>query len=200
VTKLFVSKSAVAVFLILVIGISPTAYPLLPRHLTLVASLAVGIPSFFLALAPSTGPVTFDRFLHSVSNFAVPAGTAVGLGLVAGYLTALEVINLPLVEARTVATTIMLLVSLYLIVVLEASGRRRGTAVTALVLLLAGVYLAVTLIPFTRSFFALASPNLAIVLISAGGVLVAITGLVLTSDMFLPGGAQTQPSRMQGKE
>ncbi len=52
VTKLFVAKSMVAAFLILVIGISPTAYPLLPRHLTLVALLAVGIPSFFLALAP----------------------------------------------------------------------------------------------------------------------------------------------------
>ena len=198
VTKLFVSKSAVACFLILVVGISPTAYPLLPRHLTLVASLAVGIPSFFLALAPSTGPVTFDRFLRNVSNFSVPAGTAVGLGLVAGYLTALEVVNLPLVEARTVATTVMLLVSLYLIIVLEASGRKRGTAVTVLVLLLVGVYIAVTLIPFTRSFFALAPLSPAIVLISAGGVFVAIVGLVLSSDMFLPGGGAVAAPGSQG--
>src|SRR5581483_4478818 len=187
VTKLFVAKSTVAAFLILVIGISPTAYPLLPRHLTLVATLAVGIPSFFLALAPSSGRVTFDRFLRSVSNFAIPAGTAVGLGLVAGYLAALEVVILPLVEARTVATTVMLFVSLYLIVVLESSGLRRGTAVTALCLVLAALYVLVLLAPFARSFFALAPPNAAIVLIAAGGCLVAIGGLVLSSDSFIPG-------------
>jgi cation-transporting ATPase E len=194
VTKLFVSKSTVAAFLILVVGISPTAYPLLPRHLTLIASLGVGIPSFFLALAPSSGRVTFEHFLRSVRHFSVPAGVAVGLGVVASYLTALQVVNLPLVEARTVATTVMLFVSLYLIVVLEASGRRRGTAVLTLCLALACVYVAVLLVPFTRSFFALAEPNLAIVLIAAGGCLVAIGGLILSSDDFIPGHPQAQPA------
>jgi magnesium-transporting ATPase (P-type) len=193
VTKLFVAKSTVAAFLILVIGISPTAYPLLPRHLTLIASLGVGIPSFFLALAPSSGRVTFSRFLREVAHFSIPAGTAVGLGVVASYLTALQVVNLPLVQARTVATTVMIFVSLYLIVVLEASGRRRGTAVLVLCLALASVYVAVLLLPFSRSFFALAQPNLAIGLISAGGFLVAVGGLVLSSDSFVPGRGQTQP-------
>ncbi|MGZ4334618.1 MAG: HAD-IC family P-type ATPase [Gaiellaceae bacterium] len=187
VTKLFVAKSTVAAFLILVIGISPTAYPLLPRHLTLVASLAVGIPSFFLALAPSSGRVTFDRFLRSVGNFAIPAGTAVGLGVVASYLTALQVVNLPLVEARTVATTVMIFVSLYLVVVLEAAGRRRGLAVLVLCVALAAVFVGVLVVPAIRSFFALAQPSLAIVLIAAGGILVAIGGLVLSSDTFVPG-------------
>jgi magnesium-transporting ATPase (P-type) len=193
VTKLFVAKSSVAAFLILVIGIAPTAYPLLPRHLTLIASLGVGIPSFFLALAPSSGAVTFDRFLRSVAHFSVPAGVGVGLGVVASYLTALHVVNLPLVAARTVATTVMLLVSLYLIVVLEASGRRRGTAVVVLCLLLAAAYVGVLFFPFSRSFFALAQPNLAIVLTAAGGCLVAIAGLVLSSDAFIPGRGQAQP-------
>ncbi len=187
VTKLFVSKAAFAAFLVLSIGITSTAYPLLPRHLTLGASLAVGIPSFFLALAPSSGPVTFTGFLRGVSNFSVPAGTAVGLGVLSSYLAALEVVNLPLVEARTVATTVLIVVGLYLIVVLEASGRRRGTAVLALCLTLAAVYVAVLLVPFSRSFFALARPNLAIALIAAGGCLVAVGGLVLSSDSFIPG-------------
>ena len=190
VTKLFVAKSTVAAFLILVIGISPTAYPLLPRHLTLAASLAVGIPAFFLALAPSSGRVTFDRFLRDVSNFAVPAGTAVGLGVVASFLAALEVVNLPLVEARTVATTVMIFVSLYLIVVLEASGRVRGTAVLVLCVALAAAYVAVLLLPSLRSFFALAPPSVAIALIAAGGVLVAVGGLTLSSDRFIPGMGQ----------
>ena len=61
VAKLFVTKSAFAAFLILSIGLTPTAYPLLPRHLTLAAALTIGIPGFFLALAPSAGAVQLAR-------------------------------------------------------------------------------------------------------------------------------------------
>jgi magnesium-transporting ATPase (P-type) len=190
VTKLFVSKSTVAAFLILVIGISPTEYPLLPRHLTLVASLGVGIPSFFLALAPSSGRVSLDRFLRGVTHFALPAGVGIGFGVVASFLAALEVFDLPLVQARTVATSVMLLVCLYLIVVLEAAGRRRSTAVTILVLALAAAYVTVLVMPFSRTFFALAAPNLAIGLIVAGGCAVAVGGLMLSSDSYFPGRGQ----------
>ena len=56
VSKLYITKSAFAAFLILTIGIGSDAYPLLPRHLTLAATLTIGIPTFFLALAPSSGP------------------------------------------------------------------------------------------------------------------------------------------------
>ena len=56
VAKLFLTKSAFATFLILSIGLTPTAYPMFPRHLTLIASLTIGIPAFFLALATSSGP------------------------------------------------------------------------------------------------------------------------------------------------
>jgi cation-transporting ATPase E len=51
VTKLYVTKSAFAAFLILTIGMSSDAYPLLPRLLSIAASLTIGIPTFFLALA-----------------------------------------------------------------------------------------------------------------------------------------------------
>ena len=194
VTKLFVSKAAFAAFLILSIGITPTAYPLLPRHLTLGASLAIGIPAFFLALAPSAGPFRLQGFLRGVFNFAVPAGAAVGFGVLSSYLAALEVFDLDLVEARTVATTVMVVVGWYLIVALEGTGLRRGAAVTMLCLALAAAYVAVLLVPFARDFFALAPPSLPILLIAAGGCLVAIGGLVLTSDAFIPGrGAALSP-------
>jgi hypothetical protein len=58
VTKLYVTKSAFAAFVILTIGTSSDAYPLLPRHLSLAASLTIWIPTFFLALAPSSGAWT----------------------------------------------------------------------------------------------------------------------------------------------
>jgi magnesium-transporting ATPase (P-type) len=187
VTKLFVSKAAFAAFLILSIGIAPVAYPLLPRHLTLGASLAIGIPAFFLALAPSSGSFRLDGFLRGVLQFAVPAGAAVGFGVLSGYLAALEVFNLSLVESRTVATTVMVVVGWYLILALEGSGRLRGAAVFTMCLVLAGAYLAVLIVPFARDFFALAAPSLPILLIAGSASTVAIGGLAATSDAFIPG-------------
>ncbi|HET9289319.1 MAG TPA: HAD-IC family P-type ATPase [Gaiella sp.] len=198
VTKLFVAKAAFAAFLILSIGITPTAYPLLPRHLTLGASLAVGIPGFFLALAPSTGPFTLRGFLRGVFQFAAPAGAAVGFGVLSSYLAALEVFDLELIEARTVATTVMVVVGWYLILALEGSGTLRGAAVVTLCLVLAGLYVAVLLVPFARDFFALAQPTLGIVLIASGGVFVAIGGLVMTSDDFIPGRGTDRPLVARG--
>ena len=107
VTKLFVTKSVFASVLIVSVGLTPTAYPLLPRHLTLAATLTIGVPAFFLALAPSSGGYRIKGFLREVASFSVPAGTAAGLGVLSSYLFALNVLDLPLIEARTVATTVL---------------------------------------------------------------------------------------------
>jgi cation-transporting P-type ATPase E len=186
VAKLFVTKSTFAAFLILSIGLTPTAYPLLPRHLTLAATFAVGIPSFFLALAPSSGRLRTAGFLRDVSQFAVPAGTAAGLGVLSSYLFALQVLDLPLRDSRTVATTVLVAVGLYLVVVLEAGSRRRSAAVTALCLTLAALYLVVLAVPATRDFFAVAPPGAAVLLTSAAGLALAVGGLWLTDERFLP--------------
>jgi magnesium-transporting ATPase (P-type) len=187
VTKLFVTKSVFASVLIVSIGLTPTAYPLLPRHLTLAATLTIGVPSFFLALAPSDGPYRITGFLREVASFSVPAGTAAGLGVISSYLFALNVLDLPLLEARTVATTVLIAVGLYLILALEAAGRRRSTAVGALCATLGALYLAALAIPFTRDFFALAPPDAVIFATALGGASLAVAGLAVTSDAFLPG-------------
>jgi P-type E1-E2 ATPase len=187
VTKLFVTKSVFASVLIVSIGLTPTAYPLLPRHLTLAATLTIGVPAFFLALAPSDGPYRIVGFLREVASFSVPAGTAAGLGVISSYLFALNVLDLPLLEARTVATTALVAVGLYLIVALEAAGRRRSTAVGGLCAVLAVLYLATLAIPFTRDFFALAAPDPVVFATALTGASLAVAGLAVTSDAFLPG-------------
>jgi cation-transporting P-type ATPase E len=189
VTKLFVTKSAFASFLVLTIGLTPTSYPFLPRHLSLAAAIAIGTPAFFLALAPSSGPWTPKGFLRDVASFAVPAGTAIGLGVLSSYFFALNVINLSVVEAQTVAVTVLVTVGLYLIVVLEASGRLRGAAVLLLCLVLYALYWIALALPATRDFFELAVPNAAIILSSIGGVALSILGLFFTGERFIPGAA-----------
>jgi cation-transporting ATPase E/undecaprenyl-diphosphatase len=191
VAKLFVSKSAFAAFLVLSVGLTPIAYPLLPRHLTLAASLTIGIPGFFLALAPSRGSYSSAGFLRELARFALPAGTAAGLGVLSSYFFALNVLDLDVLEARTVATTTLVLVGLYLILALEAEGRRRSSAIGLLVVALLAAYVAVLVLPFARDFFLLAPPTLAIVLPAIAGASLAVLGLAALDPQFIPrvGGA-----------
>jgi P-type E1-E2 ATPase len=186
VAKLFVTKSAFAAFLILSIGLTPTAYPLLPRQLTLAASLTIGIPGFFLALAASSGRYSSRGFVRELVGFAIPAGTAAGLGVLSSYSFALNVLDLRIAAARTVATTVLVLVGLFLIVVLEATGRRRGAAVSVLCAALAAVYAVVLAVPFARNFFALAAPAPGVLVTALVGAALAIAGLTLVDERFIP--------------
>ena len=54
---LYLTKTVYAMLLALATGVAGFVFPFLPRHLTLVGALTIGIPSFFLALAPNTRAV-----------------------------------------------------------------------------------------------------------------------------------------------
>ena len=160
VTKLYVTKSAFAAFLILTIGMSSDAYPLLPRHLSIAASLTIGIPTFFLALAPSSGPWQPDRFVPEVARFAVPAGVMIGTGVVAGYLFALHDLDLSVGDSRTVALTTLIVCGLYLVLALEAGGsRKRSALVGGMCAVMGGLYVLTLALPATRTFFELTVPS-----------------------------------------
>jgi cation-transporting P-type ATPase E len=186
VAKLFVAKSAFALFLILSIGLTPQAYPLLPRHLTLAAALTIGIPAFFLALGPSEGLFRSKGFLFDVGRFAVPAGTAAGLGVLASFVFARNVVRLPLAEARTIATTVLVLVGLYLVLALEATSRRRAGAIGTLIAAMLVLYSVVLVVPGTRHFFALSGLGPGGVFDALAGAALAVAGLWLTDDRFVP--------------
>ncbi len=181
VTKLYVTKSAFAAFLILTIGTSSDAYPLLPRQLTLAATLTIGVPTFFLALAPSSGPWRPEHFVRDVAQFAVPAGALLGAGVVAGYLFGLHDLNLSVSDARTVAVTILVACGLYLVIALEAEGsRHRSRVVAGMCAVLAGVYLAGILLPFTRGFFALNALDVGMIVDAVFASVIAIAALALS--------------------
>src|SRR5581483_6246185 len=189
VAKLFVTKSVFAAFLIVSIGLTPTAYPLLPRHLTLAASLTIGIPGFFLALAPSQGGFRVRGFVRDVFRFALPAGTAAGLGGLSRYTFVYQVLDRSLEESRTVATTVLIVVGLYLILALESTTARRSAWVSVLCGVLAGMYALVLLVPFARDFYALAIPHPLAWVAAGAGAALAVGALVLTDDRFVPGWA-----------
>ncbi len=192
VAKLFVAKSVLAAFLILTIGLSPTTYPFLPRHLTLASALTIGIPAFVLALAPSEGPWRSDRFMRDVARFAVPAGVAAGLGVVAGFLIALNVLETSLTEARTVAVTTLILIGLYFVLILEgqgASARRLRWVSLLCGLMLVAYAMALSWAPASE-FFEVDRPNPFAFTAALLGAALAIGGLWITDDRFAPPSAR----------
>ncbi|HLM36079.1 MAG TPA: HAD-IC family P-type ATPase, partial [Gaiellaceae bacterium] len=186
VTKLFVAKSVFAAFLILSIGLTSEDYPLLPRHLTVAAALTIGIPAFFLALAPSHGDWRTGNYLREISQFAVPTGVAAGFGVLTAFLLSRNVFELSLESARTAATTVLIVVGLFLVLVLEATGVRRLRWVSGLVGAMLLLYVVVLAFPATRDFFMLVVPGFRILLASAVGATLAIGFLWTASERFWP--------------
>ncbi|MDN5790616.1 MAG: cation-translocating P-type ATPase [Micrococcales bacterium] len=87
VANLFVAKNAMSLVAILASALIATAFPFLPRHLTLVSTVTIGIPAFFLALGPNTRRYR-PGFLGRILRFAVPAGAVAGVAVITSYLLA----------------------------------------------------------------------------------------------------------------
>lgn len=73
VSELFLSKTVFCILLSFACSILFIEYPILPIQLTLIGSCAIGIPSFFLALLPSTGGVK-KGFLTRIVTVSIPNG------------------------------------------------------------------------------------------------------------------------------
>jgi len=94
VANLFVAKNMMSFFAILTAAGFALPFPFLPRQLTLVSALTIGIPAFFLALGPNTSRY-LPGFLKRVLRFALPAGGIAGLVVIAAYLWARDRYGMP---------------------------------------------------------------------------------------------------------
>lgn len=87
VANLFLTKTVYSVLLALLVICWQLPYPFLPRHLTLLSSLTIGIPAFFLALAPNKERAR-PHFVRRVMRYAVPSGIIAGTATFGTYLLA----------------------------------------------------------------------------------------------------------------
>lgn len=86
VANLFIVKNAMSLLSIVMAAVFVVKYPFLPRHLTMISTLTIGIPSFFLALAPNNRRYV-PGFLKRVLSFSLPAGVLTGMSaLVASWV------------------------------------------------------------------------------------------------------------------
>jgi cation-transporting ATPase E len=173
VAQLFFTKTVYATLLAVLIGVAGLPFPFLPRHLTLIGTLTIGIPAFFLSLEPTEQPVR-PGFLQRVFRFAIPAGFAAAIATFLVYgIARSSILAEGLVEARTAATVTMLLLGLWILVeVARPLTPRRLSLVTAMLV----VFVLVLLLPGTREFFELAAPSAETWVIAALSV---VTGIAL---------------------
>ena len=174
VAKVFVTKTVYATVLALAVGLAGLAFPFLPRHLTLISSLTIGIPGFFLALEPNTQR-SKPGFVRRTLAFAVPAGLAAALATLVAYQLA-DVENVSTDQARTTATLTLAGLGL---VVLALAARPLNPLRRLLLVGMAGAFVVVLVVPWLRAFFALSLPPLPVALAALGLVVVLGAALAL---------------------
>jgi cation-transporting ATPase E len=147
VSNIFLAKTTYGILLALVSAALLWPFPFLPRQLTLVSTLAIGIPSFFLALAPNRRIYT-PGVLHRILRYSVPTGLIAGVTAIVAYAPLHR--SIPLHEARSVTTVALFCVSLWILAVLTRPLTAWRWALLAAV---AGVFALVCLVPSTAEFF-----------------------------------------------
>ena len=152
--NLFVTKTAYAVLIAIAIVIVGWRYPFLPRHLTIVSTFTIGIPGFFLALAPNTRRY-IPGFILRVLRFTIPAGTVAAAAALLAYWLARYGNDLSVRESRTTATLVLIVVGLWVLVL---QARPFNWWKSLLVGSMIGAIAIILVVPGLRDFYALELP------------------------------------------
>ncbi len=154
VASLFTNKSVWAAALAILVAAVGVAYPILPRHLTLIDTLTIGVPAFFLALAPN--PRRFiPGFVYRVARLVLPTGLLTTAAVLTSYLILRE-LGASVDEAQTMETIVFAVIGLRVIAMIERPVRGWRLALIFAMAVLFGLAFVV---PFTRDFFALGLPG-----------------------------------------
>jgi cation-transporting ATPase E len=200
VARLFVTKTAYAALIAIAIGFAGAGYPFFPRHLTIISTLTIGVPGFFLALAPGA-PRARPGFVRRVLEFALPAGVAVAAAVLATDLIAHAAPGVTQGQARTASLLAAFAMGLWILGLValprSASADAAGQAAVpdagasgvssgqpaavrvALIAAMAACMVALFAIPAARRIFALELPPPSVLAAEAAVVLVAISALTL---------------------
>jgi cation-transporting P-type ATPase E len=175
VAKLFVTKTVYAAIIAVTIGVAGVSYPFYPRHLTIISTLTIGVPGFFLALAPGA-PLARPGFTRRVLAFTIPAGTAAAVAGLAAYAIARGTPGVSAAAARTAATLAVFTVGLWVLALIAGLP---ALLRIALVAVMAGALVLLFAVPLARRVFALQLPPAAVGTWVACIAAAAIAGLTL---------------------
>ncbi|MFF2846984.1 HAD-IC family P-type ATPase [Streptomyces sp. NPDC058001] len=153
VATLFLVKTVYSVLLAIFVVCWQVEYPFLPRHLTLLSTLTIGVPAFFLALAPNKERAQ-PHFVRRVMRYAIPGGVIAAVATFVTYLVARHHYSgAGSLDAETSAATLTLfLISMW---VLGIIARPYTWWRVCLVAAMGAGFLLVLVVPWLQHFFAL---------------------------------------------
>ena len=176
VSDVFLTKSFYAIIVSIATGVFAVEFPFLPRHLTLIGALTIGIPGFFLALMPNTERFR-PGFFKRVLLFTAPAGAICAVAAFTSYGIALH-LEEPVGNAQAAATVTLFIVA---IAVLMQSARPLNLIRLVIVLSMVLAFVLVLFVPILSEFFALSlSPERYSVIAIGVGAIGAIGVLIAT--------------------
>ncbi|MEV6699840.1 cation-translocating P-type ATPase [Streptomyces sp. NPDC051453] len=153
VASLFLVKTVYSVLLAVLVVCFQIEYPFLPRHLTLLSTLTIGIPAFFLALAPNKERAR-PHFVRRVMRYAIPGGVVAGTATFVTYMIARHYYTgSGALDAETSSATLTLfLVSMWVLAII---ARPYTWWRVCLVAAMGAAFLLVLVVPWLQEFFAL---------------------------------------------
>ncbi|MEV6961043.1 HAD-IC family P-type ATPase [Streptomyces sp. NPDC051207] len=177
VATLFLVKTVYSVLLAVMVVVSRVEYPFLPRHLTLLSTLTIGVPAFFLALAPNKERAR-PHFVRRVMRYAIPGGAVAALATFTTYLLAREhYTGAGALDAETsTATLTLFLVSVWVLAII---ARPYTWWRIALVAAMGAGFLLVLVVPWLQDFFALRLVGVTMPWVAVGVAAVAAATLEL---------------------
>ncbi|MCX5049043.1 MULTISPECIES: HAD-IC family P-type ATPase [unclassified Streptomyces] len=177
VATLFLVKTVYSVLLAVLVVCWQVEYPFLPRHLTLLSTLTIGIPAFFLALAPNKERAR-PHFVRRVMRYSVPGGVVAGTATFVTYLIARHYyVGKGSLDAETSAATLTLfLISMWVLAII---ARPYTWWRIALVASMGVAFLFVLIVPWLQHFFALKLVGVTMPWVAVGIAAVAAVALEL---------------------
>ncbi|MFF0202481.1 HAD-IC family P-type ATPase [Streptomyces sp. NPDC005017] len=177
VATLFLVKTVYSVLLAVLVVCTQVDYPFLPRHLTLLSTLTIGVPAFFLALAPNKERAK-PHFVRRVMRYAIPGGVVAAAATFTTYLIAGRYYSgEDALDAETSAATLTLfLVSMWVLAII---ARPYTWWRVLLVASMGGAFLLVLVVPWLQEFFALRLVGVTMPWLAVGIAAVAAAALEL---------------------
>ena len=193
VASLYVTKTVYAFLLAWSVGIAGWAFPLLPRHYTVIGVVTIGVPSFWLALEPTKRRAT-SGYIMRVLRFGLPVGALSAIaGFCAFWMARAEGVSLDTAQSVTTLTLVAVGLGVLLMVARPLTPIRR--------LIVAAMGLGsvlVFVVPGLRTFYALGLPRPTVVLAAIG--IVALTASVMYAALRASGWWRELPTAIKQLE
>ncbi|HEU5469946.1 MAG TPA: cation-translocating P-type ATPase [Actinophytocola sp.] len=191
VSNLFLTKTVYSVLLALMIGLAGVPYPFLPRHVSIIGWFTIGVPAFFLALAPNHERAR-TGFVARVMRMAIPAGVVVAGATFISYLLARQdagPAEVERIQDSTTAYMTLVAIALWVLAIIA-----RPYVWWKVILLVGMVALSALplLVPFLRDFLALDPSDSSQTLIAA---ICAAVGIVIIEVIWWLDGAIRREKR-----